>query len=339
MKNYVLFIGIDMSKKWFDASLTINGNKKQMIHKQFKNSEEGFKEFIKWVAKHAQQLKVEGNWLFCMEHTGIYTLPLCIFLEQGSFDFVVESALRIKRSLGIRRGKNDKADSKDICSYVCFNFKRLIVSELPAKELMVLKNLLTHRARLVKQRAMLKGVSKEYNSFMPEEFSATCIKKDNDELISILSTKIKAIDKQIRQVIKANKELNRLYKLAQSVKGIGLVIAATLLVYTNAFKAFDNARKFACYIGIAPFKEQSGTSVYIPAKVSKLAYIKIKALIGNGVNSAIQHDKELRAYYQRKIAQGKNKYKVLNAIKNKLISRVFATVKRGTPYVEIFKYA
>jgi len=339
MKKYVLFIGIDMSKKWFDASLTTDGDKKQMLHKQFNNTTSGFRQFINWIKKQARQSGIEGDWLFCLEHTGVYTLPLCVFLEQEAFDFVLESALRIKRSLGIRRGKNDKADSKDICAYAYFNVKRLKISKLAAKELMQLKNLLSHRARLVKQRAMFKGSFGEYDAFMPKEFSCSSIEEDNKELIAILSTKIRAIDQQIKQIIQQNEELNRLYQLARSVKGIGPVIAATLLVYTNAFKAFDNARKFACYIGIAPFEETSGTSVYIPAKVSRLAYLKIKALIGNGVNSAVRHDKELRAYYQRKIAEGKNKYKVLNALKNKLIARVFATVKRGTPYVELFNYA
>jgi len=76
----------------------------------------------------------------------------------------------------------------------------------------------------------------------------------------------------------------------------------------------------------------------IPAKVSPLGHKKLKALLTNGVMSAIQYDKELKAYYERKIAEGKLKYKVLNAVKNKLISRVFATVKRGTPYVELFNY-
>lgn len=55
--------------------------------------------------------------------------------------------------------------------------------------------------------------------------------------------------------------------------------------------------------------------------------------------TAVQNDKELKAYYERKVAQGKIKYKVYNAVKNKLVSRVFATVKRGTPYVELFNYA
>ena len=38
MKNYGLFIGIDISKKWIDVSLAIDEDKKKMIHRQFDNA-------------------------------------------------------------------------------------------------------------------------------------------------------------------------------------------------------------------------------------------------------------------------------------------------------------
>lgn len=338
MKKYVLFIGIDMSKKWLDASLTVDGVKKLMLHKQFFNNLKGFQSLIYWISTKQQALGSQGAYLFCLEHTGIYTLPLCVFLEEHGFDYCLESALRIKRSLGIRRGKSDKADSKDIAQYAFLNIKHLKTSQLPAKELMKLKSLLVHRERLVKQRVALKNASGDYEEYMPDDYFCACIVEDNQQLIEILNSKILKVEKLMEQIIKQNDQLDKPYKLARSVKGVGPIIATTLLVYTNCFTAFDNPKKFACYVGIAPFSKQSGSSLFINAKVSKLAYIKIKALLGNGVNSAIQHDKELRAYYQRKLDDGKNKFTVLNALKNKLISRVFATVKRGTPYVELFRY-
>jgi len=55
--------------------------------------------------------------------------------------------------------------------------------------------------------------------------------------------------------------------------------------------------------------------------------------------SAVRFDSELKNYYGRKLAEGKHKTLVLNAVKNKLAARVMAAVKRGTPYVPIMKYA
>jgi len=54
--------------------------------------------------------------------------------------------------------------------------------------------------------------------------------------------------------------------------------------------------------------------------------------------SALQWDQEIKVYYHRKIGENKNKFLVQNNVKNKLIQRVFAVVKRGTPYVELNQF-
>jgi hypothetical protein len=50
--------------------------------------------------------------------------------------------------------------------------------------------------------------------------------------------------------------------------------------------------------------------------------------------SSIRYVPELKTYYQRKVAEGKSKMSVINAVRNKLLQRVLAVVKRGTPYQE-----
>lgn len=51
--------------------------------------------------------------------------------------------------------------------------------------------------------------------------------------------------------------------------------------------------------------------------------------------SAIQHESELHLYYKKKLVEGKDKMLAINNVKNKLIARTFAVVKRGTPYIVI----
>lgn len=48
--------------------------------------------------------------------------------------------------------------------------------------------------------------------------------------------------------------------------------------------------------------------------------------------SAIQLKGDLQTYYRRKVAEGKNKMLVLNAVLNKLIHRIYAVVQRGEKY-------
>ena len=128
-------------------------------------------------------------------------------------------------------------------------------------------------------------------------------------------------------------------KLSQSVVGIGPIISAYMIAFTENFSSFKTSRKFATYSGIAPFIYGQSGSKKGKSKVSHIAKKKIKSLLSNAVNVVIMHDKELAFYYQRKIADGKPKGVVINAIKNKLVHRVFAVVKRQTPFVRLNTYA
>ena len=112
-----------------------------------------------------------------------------------------------------------------------------------------------------------------------------------------------------------------------------------LITYTNAFTKFKDARKFASFCGIAPFPNSSGTSIRGTTKVSHLANKKIKSLLDLCAKSAIQYNPEMKVYYHKRIEKGKNKMSTINIIRNKIVSRVFAVVKRQTPYVNTMKFA
>jgi hypothetical protein len=62
--------------------------------------------------------------------------------------------------------------------------------------------------------------------------------------------------------------------------------------------------------------------------------MSLKSTLHMAAISSIRYVPELKEYYQRKVAQGKSKMSVINAVRNKLLQRVLAVVKRGTPYLE-----
>jgi hypothetical protein len=63
----------------------------------------------------------------------------------------------------------------------------------------------------------------------------------------------------------------------------------------------------------------------------------LKANLSNAARSAVQNDPELRIYYDRKAKEGKEHGVIMNAVKFKLITRVFAVVNRGTAFVKMRK--
>lgn len=123
------------------------------------------------------------------------------------------------------------------------------------------------------------------------------------------------------------------------MKGVGLIIASYMLVYTQNYTTITEARCFASYSGVAPFGERSGTSINKTPHVSHLANKRMKSLLNNGAWVAVKYDKELKTYYKRKIEEGKHERVVINAVRNKLLGRIFASVKRGSPYVELYQHS
>src|SRR5690606_37796974 len=152
-----------------------------------------------------------------------------------------------------------------------------------------------------------------------------------EKVREVLQVQIEVVEKEMHRIIKEEPELAKLQKLITSVKGIGPVTARFLIIYTGGFTAFQSWRKFASYVGIAPFPNRSGTSIKGRNKESNLANKEGKALLHMCAASAIQCSPEIKVYYERRLAKGKHKMSTLNIIRNKLLSRAFAVVARGTP--------
>jgi transposase len=147
-----------------------------------------------------------------------------------------------------------------------------------------------------------------------------------------VETSLNNVEKAIMAIIKADPELKRLFDLATSVSGIGKVIAVQMIITTNEFKDIDNAKSYACYAGLAPYLEESGVFKG-KGRVSHMANKKVKTLLHMAALVAIQHNDELRLYYQKKVdIDKKNKMSVLNAVRNKLVHRVFACINQNRKY-------
>ena len=335
MQKYTLFIGIDISKDWIDVCLTLNGQKKEMLHFKVDNNKKGFKELIRSIRNHFSIHPKE--WFFTFEHTGVYSLLLCRFLEQQSLTYSMLSPLHLKYSLGLRRGKSDPADAADIARYSFVNRAELKPTSLPSDKLLMLKSLLGLRTRLIKSTHGISVAAKELSGFEKSLISSDVSNYSKKATTNLRKLK-QNVEKRMLEIIRSDEELNRLYELVTSVKGAGFVTANALLVYTLGFTAFDSSRQFAVYSGLVPFGKRSGTSLNIPASVSHLANKRLKGWISNGAMIAQIHDKELAAYYLRRIKEGKNKFVVQNAVRNKFLHRIFAVVKRGTPYVELNRH-
>ena len=324
-------LGIDVSKKTIDVKLHLAG-----VQHKFDNKVKGYKTLLRWVKKQTGLNLVQV--MICFEHTGLYSLPLAVFLSEQKIIFCMESALQIKRSLGLTRGKNDRIDAKRIAEYAYLRREQLKPFVLPSKDVLKLQKLLSLRERIAKQRAGFIGSMKEYKAMLKQNDHKLMFSV-HKKTIHFMSKQIDSLEKEMIDLIQSDKVMKELFYLMVSVKGVGLILASNLLVVTNCFRGFEDSRKFACYAGIAPFEKQSGTSLKMKSRVSHYANKKIKVLLNLSAGSAIQADPELKAYYQRRVENGKSKMSTLNIVRNKIVHRIFAVVKRGTPYVPLYQHA
>ncbi|MFN0257871.1 IS110 family transposase [Pedobacter ureilyticus] len=152
--NYRLFAGIDVSKLKIDVVFFLADNPDKQFHECFENSDEGCFKMVSWI-NEITGLSI-SDMLFCAEDTGLYTLPICTYFDGQGGNLWVENALRLKRSLGLKRGKSDKADAAEIANYGFLHRRRAILFKLPSKTISRLKHLMSCRRQLVKQQTALK---------------------------------------------------------------------------------------------------------------------------------------------------------------------------------------
>lgn len=327
------FIGIDVSKDTLDLSVVVNG--KNLHYCRIKNTTKEIKSTITRVIQ-----SLNGSFddtIFCMEHTGLYNLPLVKWLHANGGSMWLESGVHIRRTLGLVRGKNDKVDSSRIAMFAYINRHQIRLWKPPRKVLEKISVLLSQRSRLIKAKKQLQTANQEQRKFIDKDIMHS-LNNYTNRTVSVIEKQIKNLENEIIEIIKADEVLFHLYRIITSVSGIGFVTACHILVTTNEFINISDPKKYACYSGVAPFEHTSGTSIRGRNRVSHFANKSIKTLFHLSALAAISTPGEIQEYFNRKVEEGKNKMCVLNAIRNKLILRIFACVRENRPYEKNYLY-
>ncbi|MEJ1242562.1 IS110 family transposase [Chryseolinea sp. T2] len=331
-QEYRWIIGIDVSKESLDVCL-ISNTHRQLLNGKFNNNPSGFRNFKAWCKTHGCECDLDS--LCCMEHTGLYTRQLVHYLLSRQVCVWLESSLHIKRSMGLVRGKSDAIDAQRIARFAHAHHSQARPLNLSVLTLDKLKDLNANRNRLMKAIQSLQVSTNELKQVDPD--SGKTVERVNRDAIRGLEKSLQAVEEKITEFIKADDHLNKQFDLITTVKGVGKVLALLIIIYTQGCTKIVNGRKLACYSGVAPFEYRSGTSIVGRTGVSKFANSDLKRVLHMAAISSVQHNPDLKAYFKRKVEEGKNKMAVINAVRNKLLHRIVAVIKRGTPYQQTLK--
>ena len=256
-------IGIDVSKETLDLVVLIDGQ--YHVHDQIKNEK---KVLERWIKRLSKELRSKcDEWLLCIEHTGLYCAHIVEVVDKMGLRLWIEDASRIKAFHSLARGKNDELDAERIAEYGYLKRGEAKIWAAPRAVLIELKSLMQLRKRLLTTKHRL-CVPVGEEEFMGESSWVKAHKKYLQSILKEVDKKLKEIESRVSFLIKSDKQLDRLYDQVTSVKGVGLVVATTLLIMTNEFKSINDPRKMACHCGVAPFTFSSGKRIRGRTKVS-----------------------------------------------------------------------
>lgn len=324
-----IFIGCDVSKYTLDFAIYQRGmDYRKFKHYQVSNDEAGFKELLKWLKSNG--VKKYKDTVVGIEHTGYYSNALAEWLFRKRITFCYLHPLDVKNYISSSRNKNDSEDACMIADYLYTMREKLTPSTPEPSKIKQLRALRNERALIIKSRTAFLNLLKNIDE--PASI------KRMQTIINELNTQVKAIEKSIMEAINSNEKIKQNYNLITTIPGIGLVNAINTIIATCNFTKFQTARQYAKFCCICPLSNESGISVRGGDHISKKGHNELKTDLTEAARSTIIHNSQMKAYYQRKRAQGKSHGCVMNAIKFKLVCRMFAVIIRQSPYVDFEKY-
>ena len=333
MKKIV--IGIDISKEKIDATaIDVRDTSKGVVkldYQVYENRPMGFRRMLVWAKKLIKGVGLDDV-LFCCETTGGFDRSLCDYVYCKGFDIWREGALQIKRSMGVRKGKDDKADSLMIAEYAMRHMDKAVCYESPDETIRELKALFLYRHKLVQERTEKKVRALHLKATAGKSKSMSFIVRDAMKGVRHLDKSIRDCEKQIRALIEGDDNLKRNYDHIVSIPGINIVNTTAFIAYTNNFQSFNTANKMSSYWGSAPFRERSGSSIDRKAFVKNYCNPLLKATLTQAAECTIKEHGIYRDYFLRLQAEGKPYGVIVNNVRSKLIHLVFSLITNDMDY-------
>lgn len=311
------FVGIDISKRYFDASVEVNGRTR---HQQFSNSGKGFQALMRWCNKW--EIKKPH---FCMEATGAFWVELATFLYHEVYKVSVVNPACIRRfaQSELKRTKTDKVDAGLIGRY-CRAMQPTLWQPAP-REVQELQKLVRRRFDLAKMRQQERNrlSSKSLDEFTMESVERT---------ITFIEREIKRIGRQIEILYRKNPKLKQKRSLLLTIPGVGEPTADVVLAEVPNIELFQNAKQLAAFAGIAPREFKSGDSIRGRTRMSKTGSSHLRHALYLPALVARQHNPIVKAFCDRLSRNGKAPMKVIGAGMRKFLHIIFGVLKSGKPF-------
>jgi len=327
------FVGIDVASATFTSAVGMMGEKWQIVVKPatFANEYDSFAKYLNWLQEHGVRPE---NSVICMEATGVYNEVLAHFLIANRFVVAIEPPLKVKRAFKPAGHKSDPVDSIQIGEYA-FRFWDELTPWKPREEILEqIRTLLTVREQLVVERA---GHLNALKAVQRKAVRTPLAEMIHQKAIQELKGHILELEAEIQRLIDQDPNFRNMVSLLISIPGVGLLLAAHMLVIFQTVSQPSSPKSLAAFIGICPYDDKSGTSLNHASTSRHYGPPALRKLLFLAALSLRTHNLQFRTYFLRKVLEGKPKQLVINNIANKLLKVIVAVVRSNSDFIPNFR--
>jgi transposase len=315
-------VGVDVDSEALVCMMQRAGQRLPLV--RFANTAAGHKKFIRWATKGARPARV------CLEATGIYSLEFALALHHAkNVEVMVVNPRAIKDFVRacMQRAKTDAVDAGGILEYL----ERMPFTawQPPAPEILELQAINRRIDQLHTE------LTREKNRRHAAGFagaSADAIAHDIELNIRHLERRIERMHESGLQLVRGVPALTAKLAHLVSAKGIGEASAMRLLAELLVLPDDLAAPQWVAHAGLDPRPYESGTSIHRPRRISKVGNRHLRAALYMPALVAIQHEPNVKAFYDKLVAGGKKPMQAVVAVMRKLLHAIWGMLKHDQDF-------
>lgn len=327
------YVGIDVASATFTSAVGRMGEKWQIVVRpaQFANEYDSFAKYLHWLRVH--EVKADNS-VICMEATGVYSEVLAHFLVANRYRVAIEPPLKVKRAFKPEGHKSDAVDSCQISEYAYRYWDELSLWAPRLELLEQIKTLLTTRQQFVAEKA---GHQNALTALKRKAVRTPLAETAHEKAISELKAHIQRLEAEIQRLIDQDPDFRNTVALLISIPGVGMLLAAHMLLTIQSAPQPLSPKSLAAFIGICPYEDSSGSSIHHTATSRHYGPPGLRKLLFLAALSVRTHNAHFKTYFLRKLQEGKPKKLIINNIANKLLKIMVAVVRSSTPFIPNYR--
>src|SRR4030066_690903 len=306
-------LGIDVAKAKLDCALRLPDGK--FKSKVVENNASGFQRLTEWLEKQGV-----ATAHVCMEATGVYWEAVAEYLAAKGMVVSVVNPAQIKAhgTSKLVRTKTDPVDARLIAEFCAERHLEPWQAPTPTEQAL--------RAMVLRLESLQIMRTQEGNRL---EVARDAVKPGITRHIEWLDQEIKTLAKTIRQHLDSDPDLRDKHALLDSIPGLGDRTIATLLAFYADLERFGNARQAAAFAGLDPRHHESGTSVKMKPRMSKVGHAFLRKSLYMPAMVALYKTAWGIRFRERLAAAGKPPKLIIGAMMRKLVHVAFGVLKSG----------